>query len=99
MSAKFSGFNPKGPHLSLEKEKVTFCVVFTYFAKRAREIRKFLVDKKCKKKSVMHVQSCGFANLNLSVYFFVVHVTVAVARRCLISALLLPSRNLATMVT
>ena len=48
----------------------------------------------------MHVQSCGFANLNLSVYFFfVVHVTVAVARRCLISALLLPSRNLATMVT
>ena len=27
----------------------------------------------------MHVQSCGFANLNLSVYFFfVVHVTVAV---------------------
>ena len=71
MSAKFSGFNPKGPHLSLEKEKVTFCVVFTYFAKRAREIRKFHVDKKCKKKkSVMHVQSCGFANLNLSVYFF-----------------------------
>ena len=48
----------------------------------------------------MHVQSCGFANLNLSVYFFfVVHVAVAVARRCLISALLLPSRNLATMAT
>ena len=95
MLAKFSGFNPKGPHLSLEKEKVTFCVVFTYFAKRAREIRKFHVDKKCKKK-----KRCGFANLNLSVYFFsVVDVTVAVARRCLISALLLPSRNLATTVT
>ena len=24
MLAKFSGFNPKGPHLSLVKEKVTF---------------------------------------------------------------------------
>ena len=48
MLAKFSGFNPKGPHLSLEKEKVTFCVVFTYSAKRAREIRKFHVDKKCR---------------------------------------------------
>ena len=43
MLAKFSGFNPKGPHLSLEKEKVTFCVVFTYSAKRAREIKKFHV--------------------------------------------------------
>ena len=50
MLAKFSGFNPKGPHLSLEKEKVTFCVVFTYSAKRAREIGKFHVDKKCEKK-------------------------------------------------
>ena len=30
------------------------------------------------KKSVMHVQSCCFANLNLSVYCFVVLVTVAV---------------------
>ena len=48
----------------------------------------------------MHVQSCGFANLTLiGLFFFVVHVTVAIARRCLISALLLPSRNLATMVT
>ena len=43
MLAKFPGFNPKGPSLSLEKEKVTFCVVFTYSAKRAREIRKFHV--------------------------------------------------------
>ena len=33
MLAKFSGFNLKGPHLSLEKE--TFCVVFTYSIKRA----------------------------------------------------------------
>ena len=38
MLAKFSGFNPKGPNLSLEKEKETFCVAFTYSVKRAREI-------------------------------------------------------------
>ena len=41
MLVKFSGFNPKGPYLSLEKKKETFCVVFTYSIKRAREIRKF----------------------------------------------------------
>ena len=43
MLVKFSGFNPKGPYLSLEKEKETFCVVFTYSIKRAREIRKIHV--------------------------------------------------------
>ena len=43
MWAKFSGLNPKGSYLSLEKEKETFCVVFTCSAKRAREIRKFHV--------------------------------------------------------
>ena len=30
MLAKFSGLNPKGPYLSLEKENETFCVLFTY---------------------------------------------------------------------
>ena len=43
MSAKFSGFNLKGPYLSLEKEKDTFCVVFTYSVKWVCEIRKFHV--------------------------------------------------------
>ena len=43
MSAKFSGFNSKGPYLSLEKEKDTFCVVFTYSVKWVCEIRKFHV--------------------------------------------------------
>ena len=43
MLAKFSGLNPKGPYLSLEKEKETFCAVFTYPVKRAREIRTFHV--------------------------------------------------------
>ena len=42
MLAKFSGFNPKGPHLSLEKEKVTFCVVFTYSAKRRVKLGSFM---------------------------------------------------------
>ena len=41
MLAKFSGLNPKGPYLSLEKE--TFSVVFTYSVKQVREIRKFHV--------------------------------------------------------
>ena len=40
---KFSGFNLKGPYLSLEKEKETFCVVFTYSIMGAREISKFHV--------------------------------------------------------
>ena len=70
MWAKFSGLNPKGSYLSLEKEKETFCVVFTCSAKRAREIRKFHVAvvqrwPKNAQKSVMHVQSCCFTNINL----------------------------------
>ena len=40
MFVKFSGFNPKGSYLSLEKEKETFCVVFTYCLNRALETRK-----------------------------------------------------------
>ena len=60
MLAKFSGLNPKGPYLSLEKEKETFCVVLTYSVKRAREIRKFhvaVVQQRLRnvQKSVMHV--------------------------------------------
>ena len=37
------GLNPKGPYLSLEKEKENSCAVFTNSIKRAREIRKFQV--------------------------------------------------------
>ena len=43
MLAKFSGFNPKGRYRSLEKEKETFCVAFTYSVKRAREISRLHV--------------------------------------------------------
>ena len=38
MLAKFSGLNPKGPYVSLEKEKQNFCVVLTYSTKGAHEI-------------------------------------------------------------
>ena len=70
MLAKFSGLNPKGPYTSLEKEKENFCVVLTYTINRAREIRKFhvaVVQERLRnvQKSVMHVQSCFFANLKL----------------------------------
>ena len=43
--AKCSGLNPKGPYLSIqkEKEKENLCVVLTYSMKRASENRKFHV--------------------------------------------------------
>ena len=73
MLAKFSGLNPKGPYVSLEKEKQNFCVVLTYSIKRAREIRKFhvaVLQQRLRnvQKSMMHVQRCFFANLNLSFF-------------------------------
>ena len=98
MLAKFSGLNPKGPYLSLEKEKETFCVVLTYSIKRAREIRKFhvaVVQQRLRnvQKSVMHVQSCCFANINLLLF------NCSRCRRSCFNSLLLWSRNFATMVT
>ena len=53
---------PKRPYLSLEKEKENFC-----------EIRKFhvaVVQQRLRNalRSVMHVQSCSFANLNLLLF-------------------------------
>ena len=60
MLAKFSGLNPKGPYLSLEKEKENFRVVLTYSKKRPREVSKFhvaVVQQRLRnvQKSVMHV--------------------------------------------
>ena len=70
MLAKFSELNPKGPYVSLEKEKQNFYAVLTYSIKRARDIRKFhvaVVQQLLRnvQKSVMHVQRCFFANLDL----------------------------------
>ena len=77
-----------------------FAVVFTHSIKRAHEIRKFhvaVVQRRLRniQKSVMHVQSCCFANMN--------HLLFCRSRcrrrmRCF-SSLLLWSRNFATMVT
>ena len=69
MLAKFSGLNPKGPYLSLE----LLCTVFTYPVKRASEIRKFqvvVVQRLLKngQKSVRHVQSCCFTDINLLLF-------------------------------
>ena len=54
--------NPKTPYLNLEKEKENFCVLFNYFIKRAREVRKFhvtVVQRRLRnvQKSVMDVQN------------------------------------------
>ena len=50
------------------------CVVLTYPIKRARQIRKFhvaVVQRQLRniQKSVMHVQSCYFANINLFLFY------------------------------
>ena len=75
MLAKFSGLNPKGPYLSLEKEKEHFCVVFTYPIRRRREseIRKFhvaVVQQRLRnvQKSVMLVKIFSFAKLKLLLF-------------------------------
>ena len=90
MLAKFSGLNPKGPYLSLEKEKEPFCTVFTRSVKRVSEIRKFhvaVVQRLLKnvQKSVMHVQSCCFTNINLLLFCR----SRCRRRRCCLSFLLL----------
>ena len=82
------------PYLSLEKEN--FCVVFTYSVKRAREMSQSCNNGfKNVQKSVMHVQSCSFTNINLSLF------CRSRCRRhhCRLSSLLLSSKNWATMVT
>ena len=95
------GLYPKGPYLSLEKEKENFCVVFTYSIKRAREIRYFhivvvqwwqrIVQKKC----------CTHAKLlfcqSKPIIFFDSHCHSCPHCHCL-SSLLLWSKNFATMV-
>ena len=67
----FQELNSKGLHLSSQKEKEDCCGVFTSSIKR--EIRKFHAAvvqwrQRNVQKSVMHVQSCCFANLNLLLF-------------------------------
>ena len=96
MLTKFSGLNPKGPYVSLEKEKENFCVVLTYSIKRARETRKLhvvVVQQQLRnvQKSLMHVLRC-FLPIQTHCFF-------AVRRRRCKNSLSLSSRNCATMVT
>ena len=110
MFVKFSGFNPKGSYLSLEKVKETFCVVFTYSIKRSREIRTFHVA--VVQRRLRNEQKKRNARAKLSPLSFQPRPqgfslkkfkgkALGTRLRCrfLISALLLSSRNLATMVT
>ena len=97
--AKFSGLNSEGPYLSLEKTEKLF-VVFTYSVKQVHEIRKFhlpVVQRWLKnvQKSVMHVQSSCFANINLLLFC----CSLCRPRCCCLSSLLLWSKNFASMVT
>ena len=63
-----SGLKPKGQYLSLEKGKETFCVVFTYSIKRAREVRKFRVAV-VQRWLKMYKKACCFTNINLLLFF------------------------------
>ena len=83
MLAKFSKLSPKGPYLSLEREKETFRVAFTNSVKRAGEIRKFhviIVERWLRnlQKSVMLVQSC-FAYMSYNFFAVLVAVAIVVA--------------------
>ena len=63
----FLEVNSKGLYQSSGKEKESFCLVFPSSTKRERYGRA-VTAKKCEK-SVMHVQSCCFANLNLLLFY------------------------------
>ena len=101
--AKFPAVEFEGTDLSLEKEmkkNIFVLPVFTYSIKQAREIRRFhvtVVQPRLRnvQKSVMHVQSCCFANIN---YCFSCRSRCRRRLRYL-SSLMLRSRNFATMVT
>ena len=94
------GLNPKGPYLSLKKEKENFCVVFTYSVKQACEIRKFHVAVVQRRLRNVQKAWCAckvvvFLNINLLVF----NCSRCRRRRRCLNSLLLRSRNFATMVT
>ena len=81
---------------ALKKKTKTFCIVFTKSMRRAREIRKFHIAVMQRwQKSLMYVQSCCFANINLRIF----------CRSCCrrrgryLGSPLLWSKHFATMVT
>ena len=77
----FLELNSKGLHQSSGKEKESFCLLFPSSTKR--EIRQFHVvfvqrRQRNVQKSLMHVQSCCFACLNLLLFAALVAVVVVV---------------------
>ena len=88
MLGNFSGVNSKGLYLRSEKEKGNCCLVFTSSIKReTRRFHDVVVQQRQRnvQKSVMHVQSCCFANLNL---FLFCRSRCRPRRRCLSSLML-----------
>ena len=99
MLANFSGIESERTVSKFRKRK-SFCAVFTYFIKRSREIRKFhvaVVQRRLRnvQKSVIVVEICCFAYLNLLLFCF----CCCHRRRSYFRAPLLSSRNFATMLT
>ena len=73
----FWGCTRKDRIFKFRKRTRKFCFVFIYSIRRARDIRNFyiaVVQRRLRNvpKSMLHVQSCCFANFNL--FFFVVPV-------------------------
>ena len=88
------GLNPKGPYLSLEKKRKFLCWVHQLHKAgpwnyEVSSRRLATTAKKCTK-SVMHVQSCCFANVNRLLFCR----SRCRRRRCCLSAPLLWSRML-----
>ena len=82
MLAIFFEADSKGLHQSSAKEKESCCLVFQ--SSTNREIRHFHVlvvqwRQRNEQKSLMRVQSCCFANLNLLFFAVLVDLTVVVA--------------------
>ena len=82
MLANFFEADSKGLHQSSAKEKESCCLVFP--SSTNREIRHFHVlvvqwRQRNEQKSLMRVQSCCFANLNLVFFAVLVDLTVVVA--------------------
>ena len=100
MLANLSGVESESTISKFRKRKRKFlcCVHLPYYLTGTREIGKFhvaIVQRRLRyvQKSVMHVQSCRFANVSLLLF------CRSRCRLCCFISILLSSRNFAIMVT
>ena len=100
MLANLSGVESESSISKFRKRKRKFlcCVHLPYYLTGTREIGKFhvaIVQRRLRyvQKSVMHVQSCRFANVSLLLF------CRSRCRLCCFISILLSSRNFAVMVT